>query len=136
MKLVLAALLLSFAYVLCLELSSIKFKKLVANTAISASLLLPGSCIASSEQVYVYKSGKAPYLQSDSRALDSKDDKYSGSKKDSSFLRALSSCKTKCQSPSEGLAKNDCVQDCQDQTCSSYEQCSFRIKASMGGNAI
>jgi hypothetical protein len=28
----------------------------------------------------------------------------------------------------EGNARLDCQQDCQDQCCNSYEQCSFKVK--------
>ena len=28
----------------------------------------------------------------------------------------------------EGVARLDCQQDCQDQCCNSYEQCSFKVK--------
>lgn len=72
----------------------------------------------------VYKSGKNP--------RPNPSDPKAGSKKDSTFLKCLSSCKQDCQRPSAGLAKGDCVQDCQDQCCASYEQCSFKIKASTG----
>ena len=69
----------------------------------------------------VYKSGKNP------APVDPNDPKK-GSKKDSTFLRCLSSCKQDCQKPGEGNAKLDCVQDCQDQCCSTYEQCTFKVK--------
>lgn len=71
----------------------------------------------------IYKSGKNPM------PVDPNDPKK-GSKKDTSFLRCLSSCKQDCQKPGEGMAKLDCVQDCQDQCCSTYEQCSFKVKIS------
>ena len=93
----------------------------------------PQSAYASPPRVYTYKSGKAPYI--DGEQNKDKDKSTAGTKKDTSFLRAMSDCKTKCQQPGEGLAKNDCVQDCQDQVCNSYEQCSFKIK-STAGNAI
>lgn len=72
----------------------------------------------------VYKSGKNP--------RPNPSDPKAGSKKDSSFLKCLSSCKQDCQRPAAGLAKGDCVQDCQDQCCASYEQCSFKVKTSTG----
>ena len=75
----------------------------------------------------VYKSGKNPVQQ------DPNDPKV-GSKKDTSFLRCMSNCKAKCQLPSEGLAKSDCVVDCQDQCCATYEQCSFKYKSSTGNS--
>jgi hypothetical protein len=73
----------------------------------------------------IWKSGKTP------ANLKTKDSKE-GTKKDSKFLRAMSDCKSKCQLPGGGLAKSDCVQDCQDQVCFSYEQCSFKVKQTAG----
>lgn len=75
----------------------------------------------------IYKSGKNP---SSSSSSDSK----VGTKKDIDFLRCMSNCKSDCQKPGEGLAKNDCIQDCQDQCCNSYEQCSFKIKINTGNS--
>ena len=79
------------------------------------------SAVQQASAPLVYKSGKNP------TPVDPSDPKK-GSKKDSTFLRCLSSCKQDCQKPGEGNAKLDCVQDCQDQCCSTYEQCSFRVK--------
>lgn len=100
----------------------------------STTFIQPVHAVSQQQQAYIYKSGKAPYLATGSPS-DTKDDKGPGGRKETGFLRAMSNCKTKCQQPGEGLAKNDCIQDCQDQCCNSYEQCSFRIK-STAGNAI
>ena len=82
---------------------------------------------APAPQVTYYKSGKSPFVQNPN-------DLKEGTKKDKQFLRNMSNCKAKCQAPSEGLAKVDCIQDCQDQCCSSYEQCSFKIKINTGNS--
>ena len=88
---------------------------------------IPGSGVAyaytetSGVAALIWKSGKNP------APVDPNDPKK-GTKKDSSFLRCLSGCKQDCQKPGEGAAKLDCVQDCQDQCCSTYEQCSFKVK--------
>ena len=103
------------------------------NYQYSYSMPHPQSAYASPPRIYTYKSGKTPYI--DGEQSKDKDKNTVGSRKETSFLRAMSDCKTKCQQPGEGLAKNDCVQDCQDQVCNSYEQCSFKIK-STAGNAI
>lgn len=66
-----------------------------------------------------YRSGKSPEGLPSSK---------SDSKKDINFLRCISDCKSRCQLPGQGLAKTDCIQDCQDQCCTSYEQCSYKIK--------
>jgi hypothetical protein len=71
----------------------------------------------------VYKSGKTP----EQFKNKNKDDK-TGTKKDSKFLRCMSKCKIECQKPSDGLANLDCNQDCQDQCCETYEQCSFKVR--------
>ena len=71
----------------------------------------------------VYKSGKTPDKMKNKDSSNKK-----GTRKDTSFLRCMSNCKSDCQKPGEGLAKSDCNQDCQDQCCTSYEQCSFRIR--------
>ena len=78
----------------------------------------------------IYKSGKMP-IGGNKADPDSK----VGTKKDSKFLRCISNCKSDCQTPNSGLARNDCVQDCQDICCDSYEQCSFKIRQT-GGNEI
>lgn len=88
------------------------------DTAIAADAKKP---------LLTYKSGKSP------TAANPNDPKL-GTKKEPSFLRCVSNCKSDCQKPGEGLAKNDCVSDCQDQCCSSYEQCSFKIKSSAGNS--
>ena len=88
------------------------------DTAIAADAKKP---------LLTYKSGKSP------TAANPNDPKQ-GTKKEPSFLRCVSNCKSDCQKPGEGLAKNDCVSDCQDQCCASYEQCSFKIKSSAGNS--
>jgi len=75
------------------------------------------------QNVLVWKTGKNPVV------VDPNDPKK-GSKKDYTFLKCLSGCKQDCQKPGEGAARGDCVQDCQDQCCSTYEQCTFRVKTS------
>lgn len=76
----------------------------------------------------IYKSGKNPFPPASK-------DSTAGTKKDINFLRCMSNCKSQCQLPGEGLVKTDCVQDCQDQCCDSYEQCSYKIKINTN-NAI
>lgn len=71
----------------------------------------------------IYKSGKTPEKFKNKDPNDKK-----GTRKEGAFLRCLSNCKTDCQKPRDGLAALDCNQDCQDQCCESYEQCSFKIR--------
>jgi len=107
-------------------------KMLVALVAITMSYTfnLPTGVLAAQDvqNPRIYKSGKNP------DGVSSKESTI-GTKKDISFLRCMSNCKAQCQLPGEGLVKSDCVQDCQDQCCNSYEQCSFKIKINTG-NAI
>lgn len=98
----------------------------ITTQQLSTSLYMhPSSMLAFAVEKgdVVYKSGKTP----DQFKNKNKDDK-SGTKKDIKFLRCLSNCKTECQKPSDGLANLDCNQDCQDQCCESYEQCSFKVR--------
>jgi hypothetical protein len=76
----------------------------------------------------VFKTGKSPIPNVD------KENK-TGTKKDKKFLKCLSGCKSNCEQPTGGLAiqRVDCVQDCQDQCCETYEQCSFKINIGSAG---
>ena len=55
----------------------------------------------------------------------------SGTRRDPSFLRSISDCKNQCEnSPaSDGLSKTkeECLSECQDICCTTYEQCTFAI---------
>jgi hypothetical protein len=50
------------------------------------------------------------------------------SRRDSTFLRCMSNCRAKCLEPRVDKIEVDCSQDCQDQCCTSYEQCSFKLE--------
>ena len=105
-----------------------KWVSAILLTSLISFGLLDNACAADSKvPLLVYKSGKSP-------SGPNKNDPKLGTKKEPSFLRCVSNCKSDCQKPGEGLAKNDCVADCQDQCCSSYEQCSFKIKSSAGNS--
>lgn len=76
----------------------------------------------------IYRSGKQPMVPGQ-KPRDKGDTK--GSRKDPDFLRSISDCKSQCQTTpgSDGLArpKEDCLSDCQDICCKTYEQCTFDI---------
>lgn len=110
--------------------ASSKFLVAFVAIAMTYSFYVPMGVLAAQDvqNPRIYKSGKNP------DGVSSKESTV-GTKKDTSFLRCMSNCKTQCQLPGEGLVKSDCVQDCQDQCCNSYEQCSFKIKINTG-NAI
>ena len=55
-----------------------------------------------------------------------------GTRKDPDFLRSIADCRNQCQNSSsgpDGLAKSkeDCLSECQDICCKTYEQCTFNI---------
>jgi len=119
-----------------ISLVAVSFAVVFQPTDIEGVSLAAASAAPITTQKLIYKSGKTPFVEgSDKSQQQGNDMSGPGGRKEISFLRCISNCKTKCQQPGEGLAKNDCVQDCQDQCCTSYEQCSFRIK-STAGNAI
>jgi hypothetical protein len=83
---------------------------------------------AATEELTVYKTGKAPKVPG--QKPQSKDD-TKGTRKDPSFLRGIANCKNTCLNTpdSAGLAKSqsDCLSECQDICCTTYEQCTFAI---------
>ena len=80
------------------------------------------------EEKTIWLTGKAPKVPGQ-KPRDKGD--YTGTKKDPKFLRSISDCKSQCENtPSpDGLArsKEDCLSDCQDICCTTYEQCTFAI---------
>ncbi|CAM9325309.1 unnamed protein product, partial [Hapterophycus canaliculatus] len=56
------------------------------------------------------------------------DDK-TGTRKESKYLRCLSNCLADCQKPTYGPEKDreECLQTCQDECCTSYEQCTYTV---------
>ncbi|CAN0159085.1 unnamed protein product [Pylaiella littoralis] len=56
------------------------------------------------------------------------DDK-TGTRKESKYLRCLSNCLADCQKPTYGPEKDreECLQICQDECCTSYEQCTYTV---------
>jgi hypothetical protein len=75
-----------------------------------------------------YISGKSPVLPGE---VKKKSGDTKGTRKDPDFLRSISDCKNGCQTSrdSDGLArsKEDCLSECQDVCCKTYEQCTFNI---------
>jgi hypothetical protein len=53
-----------------------------------------------------------------------------GTKKEISYLRCLSDCLAQCKKPGYGREKDaaECLEQCQDFCCSSYEQCTYTLK--------
>ena len=75
-----------------------------------------------------YVSGKSPIIPGEAKK---KSDSTKGTRKDPDFLRSIADCRNQCQAApgSGGLAKSkeDCLSECQDICCKTYEQCTFNI---------
>jgi hypothetical protein len=103
-----------------------------AVTILSAFSCFPQPSHAAAKTSYVegttWLTGKAPQAPGD-KPRDKNDTR--GTRRDGSFLRSISDCKTQCESSNgaDGLArsKQDCLSECQDICCESYEQCTFAI---------
>lgn len=94
----------------------------------STSLNLPQEAIASDKDPIIWKSGKAPIVPGQ-KPKDKND--VSGTRKDPNFLRSIATCRSQCElstSP-DGFARSreECLSDCQDICCTTYEQCTFAI---------
>jgi hypothetical protein len=85
--------------------------------ALSTILIQPLQVNAATEEKTVYLSGKPPKVPG-AKPKDKSD--FSGTRKDPAFLRSLSQCKSECEST--GKAKDDCLSECQDICCTTYEQ--------------
>jgi len=83
---------------------------------------------SSSGEATIWLTGKAPKVPGQ-KPRDKNDVK--GTRKDPSFLRSISDCKSQCENStgSDGLArtKEECLSECQDICCTTYEQCTFAI---------
>jgi len=95
-----------------------------------SSILLPSSAmaVADDKETTIYKSGKTPIVPGQ-KPKDKSDN--TGTRRDGTFLRSISNCKTQCEATngSDGFArsKEECLSDCQDICCTTYEQCTFGI---------
>jgi hypothetical protein len=101
----------------------------LSSVFLGAASLVPAVAVAADEkEKTVYLTGKTPKVPGQ-KPKDKND--TSGTRKDPKFLRSLSDCKSRCETipTSEGLArsKEDCLSECQDICCASYEQCTFGI---------
>mmetsp|Transcript_11778 Transcript_11778/g.21773 ORF Transcript_11778/g.21773 Transcript_11778/m.21773 type:complete len:170 (-) Transcript_11778:154-663(-) len=107
-------------------------KKVMSSLVATSSVAILGSSkpelALAADGDTIYKTGKAPIVPGQ-KPKDKGDVK--GTKKDPSFLRSISDCKVKCESSPgpDGLAKTaqECLAECQDICCTTYEQCTFAI---------
>uniref|UniRef100_A0A7S2UWJ7 SREBP regulating gene protein n=1 Tax=Fibrocapsa japonica TaxID=94617 RepID=A0A7S2UWJ7_9STRA len=100
-------------------------RRAAVATALAASLgviLPPAFSPADAADERLWLSGKGD------KPKDSKDTK--GTKKDINFLRCLSNCLAVCQKPTSGVQRDrsECLEDCRDECCQTYEQCTYTIK--------
>jgi hypothetical protein len=76
----------------------------------------------------IWLTGKDPIIPG-KKPRDKND--ITGTKKDPNFLRSISDCKSQCERTSgpDGFArtKDECLSDCQDICCTTYQQCTFGI---------
>ncbi|KAL7471494.1 hypothetical protein ACHAXS_011782 [Conticribra weissflogii] len=76
----------------------------------------------------IWKTGRAPEIPGQ-KPKDKGDVK--GTKKDPSFLRSVADCKNKCENSygpdGRGKTSAECLSECQDICCTTYEQCTFAI---------
>lgn len=102
-------------------LSSLLFGSLTFQATTSCAL-------AASGDKTIWLTGKEPVV-SGQKTRDKND--VSGTKKDPKFLRSLADCKSQCENGagSDGYArsKEECLSDCQDICCTTYQQCTFAI---------
>jgi hypothetical protein len=103
-------------------------QSLLSTTSVVVMLGGRRSIAVAAEKPYnkeptIYLTGKAPIIPG--QKLKDKND-VSGTRKDPNFLRSLSDCKSQCENRAgpDGLAKSkeDCLSECQDICCTTYEQ--------------
>lgn len=98
-------------------------RRFLSAAAMQIILLGAAASPADAAETTTYKSGKAPIVPGQ-KPKDKSDVK--GTRKDPDFLRSISDCKNQCQSSNgaDGYArsKEDCLSECQDVCCTTYEQ--------------
>ena len=101
---------------------------MVTGVCISVTNANTEPALAAEKGDIIWKTGKSPIVPGQ-KPRDKSDVK--GTRKDPSFLRSISDCKSKCENTPgpEGLAKSkeECLAECQDICCTTYEQCTFAI---------
>jgi len=99
-----------------------------AGTLASECNARPAVAAEQGQGATIWMSGKPPKVPGQ-KPKDKND--LSGTRKDPNFLRSISSCKSQCENSvgPDGYArsKEECLSDCQDICCSTYEQCTFAI---------
>ena len=109
------------------EWSKSAFSALIAGAgSLGAISVTPKQAVAAED--IVWKTGRTPQIPGQ-KPKDKEVTK--GTKKDPGFLRSISDCKSKCENSygPDGLARTstECLSECQDICCTTYEQCTFAI---------
>jgi hypothetical protein len=111
-----------------LLLASVIPAALTIGSAPSRALAADGKAQQDPSAATVWLSGKPPRIPG-SKPKDKND--VSGTRKDPSFLRSIADCKNQCENVAgpDGLSKSkeECLSECQDICCTTYEQCTFAI---------
>lgn len=110
-----------------------------AAAVLGTAALLSSSSPALAAEPTIWLTGKAPKVPGE-KPKDKSDTK--GTRKDPSFLRSISDCKSQCEQSSgygnASRSKEECLQDCQDICCETYQQyvllCSILILLCYGGS--
>ena len=97
----------------------------LGSIAIMLGASSEGALATDASESTIWKTGRAPIVpgQKPKEKGDTK-----GTRKDPSFLRSVSDCRAKCET-TPGFAKTsaECLAECQDISCTTYEQCTFAI---------
>ena len=103
------------------ELENGSRRKLLVQTVFAAGAAFVANSVQAAEPT-IWRSGKSPIVPGQKPKDKSN---VSGTRKDPSFLRSVSDCKSQCEAT--GKTRDDCLSECQDICCTTYEQCTFAI---------
>jgi hypothetical protein len=113
----------------CTQSSRRNFLLNVANAVTAISLVLPDA--ASAKETFgdtIWMTGKMPQVPGQ-KPRDKND--LTGTRKDPNFLRSLADCKNQCENTAStggySKTKDECLSECQDICCTTYQQCTFAI---------
>ncbi len=95
---------------------------LLSLTSVAPSI----AAVSNDSQRTIYITGKPPILPGESSQAKSNNSNTQGTRKDPNFLRSISDCKSQCELQGT-KSKEECLSECQDICCKTYEQCTFAI---------
>jgi len=90
----------------------------------ASSLVMPRAAGADGSETRVWTSGRSDPIRKTSK------DKVDGTKKDPKYLSCLNDCIPRCLGPpgSEAKERFDCMAECQDECCFTYQQCTYTVR--------